>query len=124
MLVKVYVENIHPEIIEISDDYAFYINKHSSDFTEEEEIKACNFYSILCEALGVSEETFIDVDFKASRAGVEKKIDTEIKNWFCYDDEEWAEELKTITLDEAFARADLDYDDLWDLIDWLRIHCD
>ena len=52
-----------------------------------------------------------------------KKIDMEIKNWLCYDDEEWAEELKTITLDEAFARADLDYDDLWDLIDWLRIHC-
>ena len=53
-----------------------------------------------------------------------KKIDMEIKNWFCYDDEEWAEELKTITLDEAFARSDLDYDDLWDLIEWLRKFCD
>ena len=29
MLVKVYVENIHPEIIEISDDYAFYCSIHN-----------------------------------------------------------------------------------------------
>lgn len=48
----------------------------------------------------------------------------EIKNWLCVGDEEWAEELKTITLDEAFVRADLDYDDLWDLIEWLRKFCD
>lgn len=54
-----------------------------------------------------------------------KKIDIAIKDWFCSDDdEEWVEELKTITLDEAFARSDLDYDDLWDLIDWLRMYCD
>ena len=53
-----------------------------------------------------------------------KKIDMEIKNWFCYDDEEWGEELKTITVYEAFARADLDYYDLWDLIQWLRKFCD
>ena len=123
MLVKVYVENIHPEIIEIPDDYAFYINKYSSDFTEEEEVKACNFYSILCEALGVGEETFIDVDFKASRAGVEKKIDTEIKNWFCCIGE-WEEFFKTHTIDEAFEEADLDFYSLWDLIQWLRKFCD
>ena len=123
MLIKVYVENIHPEIIEIPDDYAFYINKHSSDFTEEEEVKACNFYSILCEALGVSEETFIDVDFKASRAGVEKKIDTEIKNWFCCIDE-WEDFFKTHTIDEAFEEADFDFCSLWDLIQWLRKFCD
>ena len=123
MLIKVYVDNIHPEIVEIPDDYAFYINKPSSDFTEEEKIKACNFYSILCEALGVGEETFIDVNFKASQAGVEKKIDTEIKKWFCSIGE-WEDFLKTETIDEAFNQADFDYYSLEDLIKWLRKYCD
>ena len=53
-----------------------------------------------------------------------KKIDMEIKNWLCDGDEEWAEELKTITVDEALARADIDVYDLWDLIEWLRKFCD
>lgn len=123
MLIKVYVDSIHPEIVEIPDDYAFYINKPSSDFTEEEKVKACNFYSILCEALGVGEETFIDVNFKASQAGVEKKIDTEIKKWFCSIGE-WKDFLKTETIDEAFNQADFDYSSLEDLIKWLRKYCD
>ena len=53
-----------------------------------------------------------------------KKIDMEIKNWFCYDDEGWTEFLKTQTIDEAFYFADFDYEELWDLIQWLRKHCD
>ena len=124
MLIKVYVDNIHPEIVEIPDDYAFYINKPSSDFTEEEKIKACNFYSILCEALGVGEETFIDVNFKASQAGVEKKIDTAIKKWFCDNDEDWKDFFKTRSINDAFQSAGLDSYDLEDLIEWLRIFCD
>ena len=48
----------------------------------------------------------------------------EIKNWFCSRGEEWVEFLKTDTIDEAFYAADDDYEELWDLIQWLRRRCD
>ena len=55
-----------------------------------------------------------------------KKIDMEIKNWFCYDsnDEEWEEFSETHTVDDIFKQVTLESDDLWDLIQWLRKHCD
>lgn len=53
-----------------------------------------------------------------------KKIDIAIQDWFCYDDEEWTKAFKTISIDEAFMRADFDYYDLEDLIKYLRKHCD
>ena len=53
-----------------------------------------------------------------------KKIDMEIKKWFYSQDEEWAEFLKTETIDEAFNQADFDYYSLEDLIKWLRKYCD
>lgn len=125
MLIKVWVENYHPKIVKIPDDYDFIIKKSFKDFTKEEIEKIEDFYPLLYDTMGISEEeTNIEIDFEASRAGIEKEIDTAIKDWFCYNNEEWTEELKTITLDEAFARADLDYHELWNLIQWLRKHCD
>lgn len=52
-----------------------------------------------------------------------KKIDMEIKNWFCCIGE-WEDFFKTRTIDEAFEEADLDFYSLWDLIEWLRKFCD
>ena len=53
-----------------------------------------------------------------------KKIDMEIKKWFCYQGKEWADFLKTDTIDDAFYFADFEYEELWNLIQWLRKHCD
>lgn len=123
MLIKVYAENIHPEIVEISNDYDFIIKKSFEDFTEEEIEKAKNFRSLLCDIMGISEKDSIEIDFEASRAGVEKKIDTAIKEWFYLRGEDWKDFLKTETLDNAFQQADFDYYDLDDLIKYLRIFC-
>lgn len=125
MLVKVYVENIHPEIVEVSDDYDFIIKKSFEDFTEEEIEKAKIFRSTLCDIMGISEKDNIEIDFEASRAGVEKKIDTAIKDWFCYgESEEDCKILRNDTVDELFEACCLSEDEAWDLINWLRIHCD
>lgn len=52
-----------------------------------------------------------------------KKIDMEIKKWFCSIGD-WEEFFETQTIDKALEEADLDFYSLWDLIEWLRKFCD
>lgn len=127
MLIKVYIETpIHSKIIKIPDEYDFYIYKLPEDFTKEEQLKANNFYNMLYEILDISEEIPIEIDFESSAFGVEKKIDTVIKDWLCYDnnDKEWKDFFEAHTVDDIFEQVNFDSDDLWDLIQWLRKFCD
>ncbi len=125
MLIKVWVESYHPKIVEIPDDYDFIIKEPFKVLTKEETEKVEDFYPLLYDIMGISEEEAdIKIDFEASQAGVEKKIDTAIKKWFCDNDEDWKNFFKTRSINDAFQSAGLDSYDLEDLIEWLRIFCD
>lgn len=125
MLVKLYIEDfICPKIIEIPEEYDFYIQKEKEDFNEEEKIKAEKFYDMLYNIIDMPECVPFLIDFNASRQGVEKKIDTAIKDWFCYgESEEDCKILRGGTVDELFKTCCLSKDEAWDLIAWLRKHC-